>query len=173
MINNQQSKPWTGLKYLFTLPLFALLSIGLFSKQNLYAQQNSIPDEQVDQLPKYPGGDRAMYYFLKKNIKYPKSARIDKAQGKVFVSFVVDKTGKVTDVKASERNSGQKLLEEMVVVGFMGEADTFSDNPTLNMEPIITEAKYVVSQLAQFTPGKKDGKNVAVKMTIPITFKLN
>ena len=114
-----------------------------------------------------------MYHFIQRNIKYPKSARLDRAEGKVFVSFLVDKTGKVTNIEAGESNDLQKLLQEIVVVGYLGENATSADNPTGNMEPIITEVKYVISRLAQFTPGKKAGKNVAVRMTIPITFKLD
>lgn len=173
MMNKQQSELRASLKYLFAVPLFVLLSVGLFPDRPVFAQENTDADHQIDEMPKYPGGDQAMYHFIQRNIKYPKSARLDRAEGKVFVSFLVDKTGKVTNIEAGESNDLQKLLQEIVVVGYLGENATSADNPTGNMEPIITEVKYVISRLAQFTPGKKAGKNVAVRMTIPITFKLD
>ena len=171
MMNKKQSRPWVGLKYLFALPLFVLLTVGLFSDQRVFAQQNAEADDQIDEMPVYPGGLSAMYTFLRKNIKYPKSARLSGSEGKVFVSFVVNKAGKVTNIEADESRYKQNVVDEMIVIGYLKEKVEIPT--TQNKEPIIAEAKRVVSQLAQFTPGKKAGKNVDVKITIPITFKID
>ena len=169
MMNKKQSKPWVGLKYLFALPLIVLLTVGLFSDQRVFAQQNIGLDDQVGEMPVYPGGISEMFNFIRKNIKYPKSARRSGTQGKVFVSFVVDKTGKVTNIKADEGDYKQNVMDEIVVIAYLKE--NVATGADKDMEAIITEAKYVVSQLAHFTPGKKGGKNVDVRITIPITFR--
>ena len=171
MMNKKQSKSRAGFKYLFALPLLVLLTVGLFSDQPVFAQQNTGVDDQIDEVPVYPGGNEAMYEFIRKNIHYPKSARFSRAEGKIFVSFVVDKTGKVTDVETDNDKNKQNVMDEIVVIGY-GSGNT-TTHSVKDMDAIATEAKYVVSQLAHFTPGKKAGKNVAVKMTIPITFKLD
>jgi TonB family protein len=86
-----------------------------------------------------------MSQFLVKNIKYPDNAREKGIQGKVFVSFVVDKTGKVTKAEVIR-----------------------SANPELD-----AEALRVVSIMPDWTPGKQGGEIVSVQMTVPISFKLN
>ena len=172
MMDKKQSKARAGLKYFLALPLLVLLTVGLFSEQPVFAQQQVVTD-QIDEMPVYPGGDEALYKYIQKNIKYPKSARSQGVEGKVFISFVVDKTGKITDIQADEGKYKQNVLSEIVVVGFKNEKKGADKPASKDLEPIITEVKYVIGELAQFTPGRKDGKNVAVKMTIPVTFKLD
>lgn len=99
----------------------------------------------VEDMPKYPGGDAALMQFLQKNIKYPQIAKENGISGVVYVSFIVDKAGKVTEVK--------------VVRG----VDTYLDK----------EAVRVVSALSGYSPGKQRGKPVPVQFTLPIRFQLN
>jgi len=99
----------------------------------------------VEEMPAYPGGDAALMAFLQKNIKYPQIAKENGISGVVYVSFIVDKSGKVTEVK--------------VVRG----VDSFLDK----------EAIRVVSSLSGYSPGKQRGKPVPVQFTLPIRFQLN
>lgn len=99
--------------------------------------------DNVEQLPQYPGGTSAMMDFVMTNLKYPKEAAAKKIQGIVMVQFVVGKEGVVRDAK--------------VIQGV----------PELNAEAI-----RVTNMMPRWTPGKHDGKNVAVKFTIPMKFKL-
>ncbi len=99
----------------------------------------------VEDMPAYPGGDAALMQFLQKNIKYPQIAKENGISGVVYVSFIVDKNGQVTEVK--------------VVRG----VDSFLDK----------EAIRVVSSLKGYTPGKQRGKPVPVQFTLPIRFQLN
>lgn len=99
----------------------------------------------VEEMPSYPGGDAALMQFLQKNIKYPQIAKENGISGVVYVSFIVDRTGQVTEVK--------------VVRG----VDPFLDK----------EAVRVVSSLKGYTPGKQRGKPVPVQFTLPIRFQLN
>lgn len=100
--------------------------------------------EQVEQMPEYPGGEPEMRQFLVNSVKYPAQAHEKGIQGKVFVSFVVDKKGSVKDVKIARG------------------ADPLLD----------AEALRVVNSFPQWIPGKEKGKKVAVQYTVPINFRL-
>ena len=78
-------------------------------KYNLNVNFNLAPSEDKKasiktstKSPEYPGGSNKLYSYLAKNIKYPKQAVKDKAQGKVFVSFYVEKDGKITNAKVTK-----------------------------------------------------------------------
>lgn len=99
----------------------------------------------VEQNAVYPGGMDAFYKYVQKELKYPKQARKMGIQGRVFVQFVVDKDGKLTDVKA--------------VKGIGGGCDE--------------EAERVLRESIRWQPAKQRGKTVKVRMNIPIVFKLD
>lgn len=69
----------------------------------------------VEVVPSYPGGMEALFRFIAKNIRYPKAARENGTQGKVTVDFVVERDGKLTDVKVSH-GIGDGCDEESVRV---------------------------------------------------------
>jgi len=98
----------------------------------------------VDEMPQYPGGEKAMMEYVAKNVKYPQEAKDKEIQGRVFVSFVVEKDGSVSTVK--------------VLRGIGGGCDE--------------EAVRVVSSMPKWKPGIKDGKPVRVSYMMPLNFKL-
>lgn len=99
----------------------------------------------VEDMPKFQGKDsEAFRHYIAENLTYPADAAKNKIQGRVFISFTVDKDGNVTDVK--------------VVRGV---------HPALD-----AEAKRVVESSPQWDPGKQDGDAVNVAFTFPIVFKL-
>jgi TonB family protein len=98
----------------------------------------------VDQMPEFQGGDQALRKFIANSVKYPKKAQENGVQGKVYVSFVVSKEGKVANAKI-----------------------TRSVNPLLDKE-----ALRVVNQMPTWKPGYQKGKPVNVSFTVPINFVL-
>ena len=100
-----------------------------------------VPDDF--QPPMFPGGEQALMLFLKANVKYPPQAAKRKAQGTVVMNFVVDKTGKVTEIKVAKS------------------VDIYLD----------TEAIRVCKLLPDFYPALQNGEPVSVWFTLPITFK--
>jgi len=98
----------------------------------------------VEKQPVYPGGMTAFYQFVQKKLKYPSQARRMGIEGKVFVEFVVDKKGNITDVRA--------------VKGIGAGCDQ--------------EAVRVIKNSPKWQAGKQRGKAVKVRMILPITFKL-
>ena len=99
----------------------------------------------VEQQPEFQGGYEAMMNFIKKNMRYPASARRMGVDGTVYVSFVVSKDGSISEVK--------------VIRGISADCDK--------------EAMRVVSMMPPWRPGKQNGKPVFVRFVLPIKFKLN
>jgi protein TonB len=98
----------------------------------------------VEEQPTYPGGDEARIKFLQENMKYPEEAKELGVQGKVFVTFVVEVDGSITDVK--------------VLRGIGSGCDD--------------EAVRVVKSMPKWVPGKQRGVPVRVQFNLPINFKL-
>lgn len=98
----------------------------------------------VEEMPMFPGGPSAIFDYLSKNIVYPTTAEENGVQGRVILSFVIDSDGSINDVKVQK-----------------------SVDPSLDKEAI-----RIVESMPHWIPGKEKGKNVKVKYTIPVTFKL-
>jgi protein TonB len=98
----------------------------------------------VEEQPGYPGGDESRIRFLQENIKYPEEAKELGIQGKVFVTFVVEVDGSITDVR--------------VLRGIGGGCDE--------------EAIRVVRSMPKWVPGKQRGVPVRVQFNLPIKFTL-
>lgn len=98
----------------------------------------------VEESPSFPGGDVARIKFLQQNIVYPQMARESGIQGTVYVTFVVERNGNVTDVR--------------VLRGIGGGCDE--------------EAVRVIKAMPKWNPGKQRGKPVRVQFNMPIKFTL-
>ena len=101
--------------------------------------------EVVEQNPSFPGGDKALMQWLQKNLKYPAVAQENNIQGRVTVQFVVNKDGSIVDPKVV-RSGGDQSLDK--------------------------EAMRVVQAMPKWIPGRQRGKNVRVRFTLPVTFRL-
>jgi periplasmic protein TonB len=99
----------------------------------------------VEQQPEFQGGYEAMINFIKKNLRYPASARRMGVDGTVYVQFVVGKDGSISEVKT--------------IRGISADCDR--------------EAERVVKQMPSWKPGKQNGKPVFVRFVLPIRFKLS
>jgi protein TonB len=98
----------------------------------------------VEEMPQFPGGDLALRQWIASNIKYPVIAAENGIQGRVFVQFVVNTDGSITDVRVAR-----------------------GVDPSLDQEAI-----RVVKTLPKWKPGKQRGKPVRVSYTVPINFQL-
>ncbi len=124
-----------------------LIATSILSFQKSYSQSNSTDENtiytKVDKMPEYPGGQVALVKYISKNIKYPAKYKKDKVNGRVFVSFVIDKTGKVVMAK--------------IVKSLNEECDA--------------EALRVISKMPDWIPGEKNGEKVAVQFGLPVNFE--
>jgi len=98
----------------------------------------------LEDKPEFPGGEAGLYKWIAQNTNYPEIAKDNGIAGRVFISFVIDKDGKVTEVK---------LLRGV--------------DPYLDKEAI-----RVVKSMPAWKPGKQRGKNVKVSFQVPINFIL-
>jgi len=98
----------------------------------------------VEDMPQFPGGDKALMTWISKNVKYPEIAQKNGIEGRVYIGFVVNKNGLVDRVKLMRGAS-----------------------PSLD-----AEALRVVNEMPTWTPGKQRGEAVSVAYTIPINFAL-
>ena len=100
----------------------------------------------VQQYPEFEGGEKALLIWLSKQIKYPAIARESGLEGKVFISFIIEKDGSVDNVRIVMDGVGGGCAQA---------------------------AKDAVSRMPAWKPGKQQGKAVRVKVTLPIAFKLD
>ena len=98
----------------------------------------------VEEMPSFPGGSAALMSYLSSNTKYPVVAQENGVQGRVIVSFVVERDGSISDVKVAR-----------------------SVDPSLDRE-----AQRVVKSMPKWKPGKQNGSAVRVKYTVPVVFRL-
>jgi len=99
---------------------------------------------RVEEMPSYNGGRKAMYKYLGSNMKYPEEAMKTGTTGKVYIGFVVEKDGSISNVKVL------RPVDEL----------------------LDAEAVKVVSAMPKWKPGKQEGKCVRVSYTVPVNFQL-
>ncbi len=149
-----KSNPWMRAKYLYILPL-ALLAMAAFAhpevseeisgnvKQNLLHKDGDV-FLVCEQMPTFPGGNNSLQQFISRNVQYPETAIREQRQGRVVVQFVIDSNG--------------IAVEPNIVRSVSPELDA--------------EALRVIHLLPKWNPGMHQGKAVAVRYNIPITFRL-
>jgi protein TonB len=115
-------------------------------KPAVVEQEKDVPFVLVEQMPKFPGGENAMFKYISDNIVYPKSAQKSGIAGTVYIFFIIDKKGNVT---STEVRRGVKGGEELNA-----------------------EALRVIKEMPQWEPGYQNGKPVSVQLTVPIKFTL-
>ncbi len=150
----EKSKSKTGNRIalaLFTI-VFAFVTFSC-SENNVTDFNNNrktvMADDSVYSVtevpPQFPGGMGKLMEYLASNIKYPQEANENKIEGKVYLSFIVEPDGSISNVK--------------VLKGIGYGCDK--------------EAARVLKQIPKWSPGKDKGEAVRVKFNIPIRFKLH
>lgn len=152
-VMNALNKTWKpgkqkgkAVKVSYTVPIKFALDGGAAKEKNIARGEGS--DAVffiVENMPEFPGGDEALRKYIANAVTYPDGAKKEGIQGKVYVSFVVEKDGSVGDAK----------IERGV-------------DPSLDKE-----ALRVVKALPIWKPGKQRGEAVRVQYTVPINFALD
>ena len=164
MMKKIKSNKWLNLKVIISVPVIVAMVVFIScSKElaNIAPETNKTENEQFKQamalsekdtilfitekMPEFPGGELGLRKYIAQNVKYPQEARMKGTEGKVFVRFVVTKTGIVDHVTLARG------------------VDSILDN----------EAIRIVSTLPQWKPAETaDGEKVNVWYTVPINFAL-
>ena len=183
MMMKEKSNPWARLKYLYVLPV-AAMTLTAFARPEVSSVMNEISSDKVndlvafmkeknvekadtvapvyvpaevaaklkgavsgasEEMPEFSdGGTAGLMKYLEANIRYPESAKKAGKQGRVTVQFVVCKDGSITNVST------------------LRGIDSALD----------AEAIRVISAMPKWKPGRQKGKEVDVKYTVPVMFRL-
>lgn len=129
---------------------FTILLLGILMSAPIFAnevfpspQDSSMIYDFPEKMAQFPGGADAMEQFIRNNLSYPENLKNAGVKGKVYVQFVVEKDGSITNVKV-RRSSRNDVLDQ--------------------------EAVKVVKKMPNWEPGSVRGKKVRVKQTVPISF---
>ena len=144
MMSKQKRKSLTILKTMLAVPLMLLIVFVVSCNTEIKEDPPKILSV-VDEMPTFPGGDQARIDFLGENIRYPELAKREGVQGHVFVTFVVEEDGNLSNVK--------------ILRGIGGGCDE--------------ETVRVIESMPKWKPGKQQGKAVRVQFNMPILFKLD
>ena len=106
--------------------------------------QLTLMGDVVEQMPSFPGGPQALLNYLSEHINYPEGYEETCVQGRVVITFVVEKDGSLSDITVVK--SLEKAFDE--------------------------EALRAVKSMPNWIPGMQDGKPVRVKYTVPVNFRL-
>lgn len=126
------------------------LSFGQQSTDSTAKQMPQLQDkgdkifDRVEEMPEFTGGDESRIIFLANNIKYPQQARQKRISGTVYVTFVVEKDGSLSNPKIL-RGIGEGCDEEVI---------------------------RVVKLMPRWQPGKQQGEAVRVQFNMPVKFVL-
>ena len=127
--------------------LILLVVVALFCSTSVMAQ-TEVEDDAIfvvaENAPEFPGGNDSLYAYIARNIKYPETAKKEKIEGRVFVTFVIEKDGQV---------SSAKILRD--IGGGCGE-----------------EAIRVVKNMPKWKPGTQRGNPVRFQFNLPVSFLL-
>ncbi|MEZ5008359.1 MAG: TonB family protein [Chitinophagales bacterium] len=129
------------------LPFDSGESTASIPKMDIVIEDQSKPDPILtwsEQMPEYPGGEKALFQFLSQQVSYPSYEQEIGLEGMVVVSFVVGKDGSIEQIEVLKSPSS----------GFT------------------KEAKSVIKRMAKWTPGMHNGKTVAVRYQLPIRFRI-
>jgi TonB family protein len=155
MMNKQRTPIVKNVKLLVILPAIAMLGL-LYSCDGVEDTENVVEDiqkkveldqvfEKVEQSAEPLGGNEEFYKYIAENLEYPKQAKRLGVEGKVFIQFIIDKEGNVTEVKS--------------VRGIGAGCDA--------------EAIRILENSPKWQPAKQKGQVVNQRMVLPINFKLN
>jgi protein TonB len=115
-------------------------------KQGGATEEKDVPYVSVEQMPEFPGGADAMFKYISDNVVYPKSAQKAGIAGTVYIYFIIDKKGNVTNAEVKRGVKGGEELN--------------------------AEALRVIKGMPQWEPGYQNAKPASVQLTLPIKFTL-
>ena len=125
--------------------LFLIMFFMAFVSVNAYSQSDDSDNSvyaMVDERAQFPGGQNEMLKYLQENLQYPEAAKANNVHGRVFVKFIVERDGSLSDIK--------------VMKGLGNGCDE--------------EAIRLIQSMPKWKPGKNKGKEVRTSMTVPVNF---
>lgn len=184
---NKNYKLGSRWKLALLLPIttIALLFVSCTEKEGLKAdgvdgfEVEALSESEifyvVEEMPTFNGGEAAFEFrkYIAQNLRYPREAAANGVGGRIIITFIVSKDGKVVIPDQETLAKVQvKPLDEVVVVTFRSMSEEAETPDEKYIQMLKDEATRVVSESPDWTPGKQRGKNVNVMYTFPINFVL-
>lgn len=193
MMNSTRTRRTGMLKYIFFVPAAALMLLlcnvdatARALTNNAAANTQDVTTQDDDKKgpiydtpevkAEYPGGEPELLKFLQTNIKYPAVAQEYAVQGRIIVSFVIEKDGSITEIKPIPEKKLENALNEVVVTA--GKPDATPEEKVRaekyaeGLEQLKEEAQRVVSLMPRWKPGRQNDEPVRVRFMLPIVFRL-
>lgn len=125
---------------------FSLFFNICFAQESESSNKSDGPFTIVEEMPSFKGGDAAMIRFIQKNVKYPQLEKESGISGTCYVTFIVEKNGKLGEIKILRGVSGGPGLDK--------------------------EALRVVKKMPKWKPGRQNGKKIRVQYNLPIKYTI-
>lgn len=126
------------------IPYKEIAIVGKIEEETIESPTEGEVFDMVERMPQFPGGTEKLNEFLSTHMQYPKEAQDKGIEGRVMVAFVVNRDGSISDAKVARK------------------VDPSLDN----------EALRVINSMPRWIPGQQGGKNVRVRYTLPLLFRL-
>lgn len=134
------------------------------------------PDVNYDmpeQKPQFPGGETAMYQYISQHIRYPNIAIENDVEGTVNVEFFVEENGSITNVKALESSPSSGINNIVMTAYRQVNSNISALDKDVGNRALQESSEELIRGMPPFEPGRKQGKAVRTKVTLPITYQLN
>lgn len=169
MMTRKKSNSVAKIKYILSMPTMLLIMIVFAVNLNSFGQKDNVYRE-VDVMAEYKdGGIWGMRKFVQENIMYPKSATKNNISAKIYVQFVINEKGNVTNIEINRSNIRNNEIDEIIVISMFKKSSKTTSESLTALE---AEAIRLIKLLKDFTPAQKDGKNVKSQFTFPINFQI-
>ena len=135
--------------------------------------RSDVTYDKPEQKPQFPGGEAAMYQYISQHIRYPNIAIENDAEGTINVEFFVEENGSITNVKALESSSASGKSDIVVTAYRQVNSNISALDKDEGNRALQESSEELIRGMPPFEPGRKQGKAVRTKVTLPITYQLN
>ena len=135
--------------------------------------RSDVTYDKPEQKPQFPGGDAAMQQYISQHIRYPNIAIENDAEGTINVEFFVEENGSITNVKALESSPASDKSDIVVTAYRQVNSNISALDKDEGNRALQESSEELIRGMPLFEPGRKQGKAVRTKVTLPITYQLN
>ena len=135
--------------------------------------RSDVTYDKPEQKPQFPGGDAAMQQYISQHIRYPNIAIENDAEGTINVEFFVEENGSITNVKALESSPASGKSDIVVTAYRQVNSNISALDKDEGNRALQESSEELIRGMPLFEPGRKQGKAVRTKVTLPITYQLN
>ena len=126
----------------------------------------------AEEPAEFIGGHEALMQYISRNVRYPSIAQEWGVQGTVHIEFIVQKDGEITDVKATKLDTPNQKSDVIVTAYASGKEEAHKDEIAQAEEILKASAVAMIRNMPNWKPARQRGQAVRMKMSLPITYRL-